>query len=219
MKRSIYIFATIFLLGSFFFPAISGYSQENEEQIISLEDEVMLIEDIGTDQEEGIQFDIGEDPDLSFGEEQEGQDSEPETQDKKKEKKSMIKKIVKKTIPSLFFTYWQHKAILDAKNSEGSVRPPTQFELEGQDNDVRPEPGERNIGLGGIVFSSDNDWTIWINGERVTPRAIPEEVLDLKVFKEYIEIKWLDDYTNQIFPLRLRPHQRFNMDSRIFLPG
>ncbi len=73
--------------------------------------------------------------------------------------------------------------------------------------------------LGGIVYAREGEWTIWLNGRRITPEAVPKEVLDLRVFEDYIEVKWLDDYTNQIFPLRLRTHQRFNMDTRVFLPG
>jgi hypothetical protein len=84
---------------------------------------------------------------------------------------------------------------------------------------VKPPPEERYVSLSGIAFNAKEKWTIWLNGERVTPDAIPPEVLDLKVFSKYIEIKWYDDYTNRIIPIRLRPHQRFNIDTRIFLPG
>ncbi|PCK00334.1 MAG: hypothetical protein COA45_00700 [Zetaproteobacteria bacterium] len=124
-------------------------------------------------------------------------------------------------IPSLFFTYWQHKAILEAQKSRGVVRPPTQAELEAIDrgDEFEPDAGVRSITLGGIVYAEENNWVIWLNGQRVTPNAVPKEVLDLRVFEDYIEIKWLDDFTNQIFPLRLRAHQRFNLDARIFLPG
>lgn len=127
---------------------------------------------------------------------------------------------------SLLFTYWEHTAIDDARRSRGLVRAPTEDELmrdlkKREDNieRVKPPPEEREIRLGGIVYRSKGDWTIWLNEERVTPDAIPSEVLDLRVFNEYIEIKWLDDYTNQIFPIRLRANTRFNIDTRIFLPG
>lgn len=124
-------------------------------------------------------------------------------------------------IPSLFFTYWQYKAILEAQQSRGVVRAPTKAELEALDrgDDFEPDAGIRNITLGGIVYKSNDDWVIWLNGQRVTPNAVPKEILDLRVFKNYIEVKWLDDFTNNIFPLRLRAHQRFNLDARIFLPG
>lgn len=127
---------------------------------------------------------------------------------------------------SIVFTHWEHVALNDARRSRGSVRPPTEQELmrdlktrEDELEKIKPPPEEREIRLAGIVYRKSNDWTIWLNEERVTPNAIPEEILDLKVYKSYIELKWFDDYTNQIFPIRLRPHQRFNIDARIFLPG
>ena len=124
-------------------------------------------------------------------------------------------------MPSLFFTYWQHQAIKDAKNKRGVVRQPTQEELEAieRGDELELDPERRYSTLGGIVYKGEDNWTIWLNGKRVTPTAVPEEVLDLRVFKDYIEVKWIDDFTKQIFPIRMRAHQRFNMDMRIFLPG
>lgn len=130
---------------------------------------------------------------------------------------------------TLFFTEWQHTAIREARRSRGLVRPLSQQERDDILNrgmspeetlQLPPPPPEtRNISLGGIVYAADGSWTIWLNGKRVTPKSLPPEVLDLKVYKNHIEMKWVDAYTNQIFPLRLRPHQRFNLDTRIFLPG
>ncbi|MBI1301040.1 MAG: hypothetical protein GC137_05185 [Alphaproteobacteria bacterium] len=123
-------------------------------------------------------------------------------------------------IPSLFFTFWQSRAIEDAKNAVGTVRPPTDAELDTiPGDDVPRDPGIRNIQLGGIVYEGKEVWTIWLNGQRVTPDSVPKEVLDLRVFDDYIELKWLDEYTNQVFPIRMRAHQRFNLDARMFLPG
>lgn len=81
------------------------------------------------------------------------------------------------------------------------------------------DPGPRNLDLGGILYISNDDWTIWLNNEEVNPSSIPSEVLDLKVSKNYVEIEWLDAMTNQIYPVRLRPNQIFNLDTRLFLPG
>lgn len=125
---------------------------------------------------------------------------------------------------SLVFTHWEHVAINDARKSVGMVRPPTEAELTRdlktrEDEKVKPPPEKRYVTLSGIVYKAPEDWTIWLNEQRVTPEALPKEVLDLKVFKSYIEVKWFDEYTNQIFPIRLRPHQRFHVDTRIFLPG
>lgn len=126
-------------------------------------------------------------------------------------------------LASLFFTFWEHNAIRDAKRARGLARPPTESEIllpeEEEIERIQPEPGSREIALGGIAYTSTNDWTIWLNGKRVTPNALPREIVELRVYDDYIELKWLDDYTRQIFPIRLRAHQRFDLDSRIFLPG
>lgn len=130
-------------------------------------------------------------------------------------------------IPSLVFTYWEHEAIREAQNSRGVARAPTESELyrelgQGvvpEEERVKPPPEERYISLGGIVYTAPKDWVIWLNGKRITPDAVPEEIIDLQVFKQYIQVKWYDAYHNKIFPIRLRPHQRFNIDTRIFLPG
>lgn len=129
------------------------------------------------------------------------------------------------TIPSVLFMFWEHSAIKDAKRARGLARPPSEDELareigsRQEELRVKPPAEERDITLGGIVYHKANDWTIWLNGKRVTPDALPEEVIDLRVFDEYIELKWYDNWTNQIFPLRMKAHQRFNIDTRIFLPG
>ena len=135
-----------------------------------------------------------------------------------------LKKFDAESFPSVLFTYWEQVAIEDARRSRGLNRAPTDAELtrdlnRGQDELNISDPGIRNISLSGIAYEGSKNWTIWLNGQRVTPKAIPKEALDLKVFKEYIEIKWFDEYTNRIIPIRLRPHQRFNIDTRIFLPG
>ncbi len=125
-------------------------------------------------------------------------------------------------IPSLFFTSWEQNLIEEAR--KGLVaRPPTQSEVDRSQRELesgeRPPMGPRELALGGIVYLSSGDWTVWLNGEKITPDAIPSEILDIRVYKNYIKLKWFDAYTNQIFPIKLRTHQRFNIDTRIFLPG
>jgi hypothetical protein len=129
---------------------------------------------------------------------------------------------------SLVFTFWEQDAIELARraaNGDGDTRGVTDYEIkESQKRDdltekIKPPPEQREIRLAGILFNEKDSWTIWLNEKRVTPEALPKEVIDLKVYKSYIEFKWFDDYTNRIYPIRLRPHQRFNIDTRIFLPG
>ena len=136
------------------------------------------------------------------------------------------KEIDPNVIQPIVFTHWEHEAIQDARNAKGSVRPPTEEELmrDMQSSSLVEEkpktmPADREIRLGGIVYVNGKEWSIWLNEKRVTPDAIPPEVLDLKVYKGYVEMKWFDEFTNRILPLRLRAHERFNIDTRIFLPG
>ena len=133
------------------------------------------------------------------------------------------KEIRPEQIPSVLYTYWEQVAIQDARRSVGTRKTVQDWELTPnqakEDPGLKPPPEERDIRLGGIVYRAKDDWTIWLNEERITPDALPEEIIDLRVFKDYIDLKWYDRWTNKIFPIRLRAHQRFNIDTRIFLPG
>lgn len=119
---------------------------------------------------------------------------------------------------TLFFTLWQHKLMEEQRRIGVQTRRPGASELSGDDGAPRVK-GIRELSLGGIVYASAANWVVWLNSQRVTPDAIPPQVIDIQVHKDYIELKWYDSYTNLVFPVRMRTHQRFNLDSRIFLPG
>ena len=136
------------------------------------------------------------------------------------------------TLPSLLFTYWEHTSILDAKadaeeREKTNVRGVTDAELAAElrkstvppEDKPKPPPEMRELRLGGILYTAKDDWTIWLNEQRITPDALPKEIIGLRVYRHHIDVKWYDDYTMQVFPIRLKSHQRFNLDSRIFLPG
>ncbi len=120
-------------------------------------------------------------------------------------------------LKTLFFTAWQYALLYEAKNLFDHTRPPDAGEAS---DPGAPKPaGPREIALGGISFVNGDNWTVWLNSQRVKPDAIPKEIMDIKVRKDHIDLKWYDVSTNLIYPVRLRPHQRFNLDTRIFLPG
>lgn len=81
------------------------------------------------------------------------------------------------------------------------------------------DPGPRHLKLSGIVYNSDKDWTIWFNGMRVRPGALPERMLALIVKKDRIGLKWLDRGTNKIINLVLRPHEQYNIDTDTVTAG
>jgi|GEM_PF-1503112 len=125
-------------------------------------------------------------------------------------------------IRSLLFSGWEYAAIADAIAARGLVDPDLyknrlEQTQERQEEDIGPTI--RELRLGGILYTSADDWTIWLNGQRLMPGTLPDEILSLDVFNNYIEMKWLDPKTMQIYPVRLRPNQRFNIDRRLFLPG
>ncbi len=120
-------------------------------------------------------------------------------------------------IPSLFFTPSEQSLVAEARLGL-TARAPTGTELRQAEAGNVPI-GPRELALGGIVYLSSNDWTIWLNGEKITRNRLPSQIYDIDVKKNYVRLKWFDAYTNQIFPVKLRAHQRFNIDTRIFLPG
>jgi hypothetical protein len=126
------------------------------------------------------------------------------------------------SVPSLVFTPSQYALLREARIGF-NTRAPTLQELAkaGDPNDpnYRAPVALRDVRLGGIAYNTPDDWTIWLNSNRVTPDALPAEAIDLRVYKDFIELKWFDATTNQVFPIRLRMNQRFNLDNRIFLPG
>lgn len=126
-------------------------------------------------------------------------------------------------IPSLFLSGNEINLLIDAKAGL-YARPPTQEELNKEQENInagivsRPD-SVREISLGGILFQSSSDWAIWLNSQKITPENLPPAIMDIKVKKDFIQLKWLDFQTNQIFPVKLRANQRFNFDTRMFLPG
>lgn len=126
------------------------------------------------------------------------------------------------SVPSLVFTPSQYALLREARIGF-NTRIPSLQELAkaGDPNDpnYRAPVSLRDVKLGGISFNTPDDWTIWLNNTRVTPDSLPSEAVDLRVYKDFIELKWFDVLTNQIYPVRLRINQKFNLDTRIFLPG
>lgn len=125
------------------------------------------------------------------------------------------------SVPSLVFTPSQY-ALLRESRGGFYAKAPSASELnkaDPNDPNYRSPMVLRNIQLGGIAYNTPDDWTIWLNGGRVTPDLLPKQIVNLRVYKDFIELKWFDEQTNQLYPIRLRPNQKFNLDSRIFLPG
>lgn len=140
---------------------------------------------------------------------------------------------------SLFLKPWQRKEIFDIRNFQGDVYEAYIAELRAErereamqealktdqeerkerSEKIKPPEEKRYIHLQGILYTSADQWVVWMNGQKITPEALPREVVGFKVYESYVEMRWFDEYTNKIIPLRLQPMQRFHIDSRMFLPG
>lgn len=114
---------------------------------------------------------------------------------------------------SLFFTDSELQTIMLA--TQGYVADAPDAKKDEQELDR----GRRILALSGLVYQSSADWTIWLNGERVTPRNIPENVMGLVVKPDHIRLRWLDKATNRIVNVMLRPHQQYNLDLDLISPG
>jgi hypothetical protein len=126
---------------------------------------------------------------------------------------------------SLFYTEKEHKALLDsiARKITPLSRGDNEEEITAEDQVIAVKeqgpPPPRILHLSGIVYTSPQDWTLWLNGKRVSPKEMLPAIKDLRVAKEFIDLKWLDATSGETVPVRLRPHQRFNIDSKTFMPG
>ena len=125
---------------------------------------------------------------------------------------------------SLFFTKTEQDAVVAALARSGAgpvVAPvtstPTQTLPVPEANKNTAVP--RVLHLSGIVSAAPGDWSIWLNGRRVTPTSIPPEVREIHVDKEHVALKWYDVQTETVVPVKMRTHQRFNIDTRTFMPG
>jgi len=90
--------------------------------------------------------------------------------------------------------------------------------LGGIDDENSP-PLKREIRLAGLVYDSPNDWIIWLNGHRMTPGNILPEIVEIKVNKTSVFLRWYDAVLKQVLVITLRPHQVYDIQSGILLPG
>lgn len=123
-------------------------------------------------------------------------------------------------VPSLLFSRLEYERIRKALEQRGSA---AIVPDDVADDDTGDEGGVvlegRDIRLSGIFFKNAEDWIIWLNDQRLTPQRLPKQIKEIKVYKKYIEIKWADNTSAQTYAIRLRPNQRFNLDTQSFSPG
>lgn len=116
---------------------------------------------------------------------------------------------------SIFFTPNQLISIMRA--NQGFIAPKEAFDSKNQGAPV--DNGPRVISLTGIIYHGRNDWTIWLNGERVTPKNIPDRIMGLTVKPDRATIRWMDIGNQRIVNITLRTNQQYLLDSDTIISG
>lgn len=80
-------------------------------------------------------------------------------------------------------------------------------------------PPRRVITLSGVLFRKSGDWIAWINGQKILPKALLPEIVDISVSKDIVHLKWYDIGMNKIISISMRPHQTYDIVTGIMLPG
>lgn len=117
---------------------------------------------------------------------------------------------------SIFFTPNQLASIMRAQ--QGFLVPREAFDP----NNQGPEPmtgGSRVVSLAGIIYVNSKDWVIWLNGERVTRKNMPQRLVGVTVRPKLAHLRWLDVPNQRIVNITLRPHQQYLLDSDTIIPA
>lgn len=117
---------------------------------------------------------------------------------------------------SLFFTPNQLASIMRAK--EGFLAPREAFDPNNQ-SDNPNSLASHVVSLAGIVYISKNNWVIWLNGERVTRKNMPQRLVGLTVKPDRVHLRWMDIANQRIVNITLEPHQQYLLDSDTIVPA
>ena len=80
-------------------------------------------------------------------------------------------------------------------------------------------PKVRVIALAGVVYRGPEEWTIWLNGRKVTPQNLLPEIMEIQVERDRVHLKWFDIGINNVISLTLRAHQTYDIVTGVLLPG
>lgn len=80
-------------------------------------------------------------------------------------------------------------------------------------------PQVRTITLTGVLYKNPNDWLIWLNGQKLNPRNLFKEIVDIEVYKDSrVRLKWYDIGLDGIIEITMRPHQKYDIVTGLLLP-
>ena len=80
-----------------------------------------------------------------------------------------------------------------------------------------PIPTKRVISVSGMIYRKPGDWIVWINGHKLVPGARLPELVDIKVERDRVHLKWFDIGMAKILTITLRPRQTYDITSGVLL--
>ncbi len=80
-----------------------------------------------------------------------------------------------------------------------------------------PIPTKRIISVSGLLYRSPGDWIVWLNGHKLVPGARLPELVDIKVERDRVHLKWFDIGMAKILSITLRPRQTYDITSGVML--
>lgn len=60
-----------------------------------------------------------------------------------------------------------------------------------------------DITIKDLVYHNPEDWIVWINGQKVTPRVSMKEIVAIHVRPDKVHLKWFDICSNYVFDFSL----------------
>jgi len=78
---------------------------------------------------------------------------------------------------------------------------------------------DRFIKISGVFYRSPNDWIVWMNGQKVTPKELLPEIVDIKVKNSsYVSLKWYDMGLRSVISVTMRPRQTYEITTGLIWP-
>jgi hypothetical protein len=72
-------------------------------------------------------------------------------------------------------------------------------------------PIDRKIKLHGIYYATDNNWIVWLNGYKLVPGRLLPEIMEIKVNRDQVFLRWYDIGLDGVIDLTLRPNQIYDI--------
>jgi hypothetical protein len=80
-------------------------------------------------------------------------------------------------------------------------------------------PPIRRIKVAAVIYDSPDKWMVYINNQWITPNVSMKEIVDIKVERDLIHLKWYDIGANKVLVLTMRPNETYDIVTGVLLPG